>query len=241
MRDSIAAIVALLICVGRVSAQAPEPVAYWPMEPIAEGVVADISGNGHDAAAHGVGGSVPESVAGVVGEALRFDREREQYLQVADSESLADLGQMTVMAWIRPLQRSGAHEIIGNKQDRSGDPPWPGWRLRYFWARVIFQFGTGEGEEPQVSTENWSIEPGFWHHVAVTWDGERLRAYINCDLAAEAQVVGPIMPGSRPVVIGNYVGRKNAYAFDGDIDELKVFDRALTSEDIFDAAVMGMQ
>ena len=222
------------------SAQAPEPIAHWTMDEIADGVVADATGNGYDASAHGVEDTVPDVTDGVVGNALRFHREREQYLQVGTIDGLAAPDAMTVMAWIRPLDRSGAHEIIGNKGDRSGDPPWPGWRLRYFWARVIFQYGTAGGEEPEVSTENWSISPGFWHHVAVTYDGERLIAYINCEPAAEAEVSEPIMPGTRSLVIGNYVGRKNAYAFEGNIDEVKVYDRALTAEEIFAAAVDGM-
>ncbi|MGI5817595.1 MAG: LamG domain-containing protein [Armatimonadota bacterium] len=241
MRSSLNALLILSLCGCAALAQAPEPIAHWPMEQIGEGgVVADASGNGHEATAHGTEGSVPEPIPGVVGNALRFDRDREQYLQVGEAGELTAPEQMTVMAWIRPAQRSGAHEIISNKGDRSGDPPWPGWRLRYFWARLVFQLGTADGEEPQLSTENWSIEPGFWHHVAVSWDGERLRAYINCDLAAEAEVTGPIMATTRPIVIGNYVGRKNAYAFDGALDELKVFDRALTADEIFTAAVGGM-
>ncbi len=244
MRNSMRALsiaaAALLLCACTALAQAPEPIAHWSMEQIAEGVVADVTGNGHDATAHGSGDAVPEVVPGVAGNALRFHRELEQYLLVENIEGIAAPDEMTVMAWIRPGQRQGAHGIIGNKGDRAGDPPWPGWRLRYFWARLIFQFGTADGEEPQISTENWSIEPGFWHHVAVTWDGAQLRAYINCDLAEVAEVDGPIMPGTRSIVIGNYVGRKNAYAFDGAIDELKVFDRVLTQEEIFQAAVDGM-
>lgn len=241
MRNSIAVPLILLFFAAIASAQAPEPVAYWAMEEIADGIVADLSGNGYHATAHGVDGALPEVVEGIAGNALRFSGPREQYLQLAESGGLEAFDAMTVMAWIKPVARGGTYEIISNKGDKSGDPPWPGWRLRYFWTRAVFQFGTAEGQEPQVSTENWSVEPGFWHHVAVTWDGERLQAYINADLAAVTEVDGAIMPSRRPIVIGNYVGRKNAYAFDGLIDELKVFDRALTPDEIFSAAVAGMQ
>ncbi len=240
MRSNLVTLVMLMICAGIASAQAPEPVAHWAMEEIADGVVADVSGHGHDATAHGTEGSVPEVVPGIAGNALRFHRERQQYLEVKDIEGLAAPEAMTVMAWIRPLERQGAHEIIGNKGDKSGDPPWPGWRMRYFWARLIFQYGTAGGEEPSVGTENWSVEPGFWHHVTVTYDGKRLRAYINCDLAAEAEVSEPIMPHTRALVIGNYPGRKNAYAFEGAIDELMIFDRVLAPQEIFAAAVQGI-
>jgi hypothetical protein len=210
------------------------------MEQIAEGVVADASGHGHDATAHGSEETVPEVIDGVAGNALRFHRDQQQYLLVENTEGLLAPDEMTVMAWIRPAQRRGAHGIIGNKSDKSGEPPWPGWRFRYFWARIIFQFGTADGEEPQVATENWSVDPGFWHHVAVTYDGERLQAFINCESAAEADVPAPIMARDRPLIIGNFIGRKNAYAFDGAIDEVKIYDRVLAPEQIFAAAVQGM-
>ncbi|MFW6437418.1 MAG: LamG domain-containing protein [Armatimonadota bacterium] len=240
MRSSMHVLLVVALSACAAFAQAPAPVAYWSMDEVADGVVADVSGNGHDATAHGADDSVPEVIPGVVGDALRFQRDLEQYLLVENGEGLQAPEAMTVMAWIRPAQRQGAHEIIGNKGDKSGEPPWPGWRLRYFWARLILQYGTADGEEPQVSTENWSIDPGFWHHVAVTYDGERLAAYINCTLSAEVEVDAPIMPRDRSFVIGNYPGRKNAYAFDGAIDELKVFDGALTLDEIFAEAVDGM-
>ena len=239
MRSSVMLPALLLICASGALAQAPEPIAYWPMEAISDGVVADATG-AYTATAHGAEDSVPEVVPGIAGNALQFSRELEQHLLVEQTEGISAPAQMTVMAWIRPADRAEAHEIISNKGDRSGEPPWPGWRLRYFWARLIFQYGTADGQEPQVSTENWSIEPGFWHHVAVTCDGERMLAWINCDLAAEAEMPGPIMDTTRPMVIGNYIGRKNAYAFNGAIDELKVFDRALTAEEIFSQATTGM-
>ena len=238
MRSSLTAFLIVSACTAW--AQAPEPLAHWSMEEITGGVVADVTGSGHDATAHGADESAPDVIPGIAGNALHFHREQQQYLLVENTDGLAAPDAMTVMAWIRPDERQGAHGIIGNKGDKSGDPPWPGWRLRYFWARLAFQFGTADGEEPQVSTENWSIGPGFWHHVAVTYDGERLRAYINCDLAAEAEVPAPIMGRDRPLVIGNYTGRKNAYAFEGAIDELKVFDRVLTPDEIFSAAIDGM-
>ncbi len=230
----------LAVCALPATAADVSPVAHWPMEAIEDGVVADVTGNGHDATVPEAETQRPEVIEGIAGNALRFHRDSQQYLLVRNTEGLAAPDAMTVMAWIKPEQRRGAHGIIGNKGDRSGDPPWPGWRLRYFWARLVFQYGTADGEEPSVHTDNWSVEPGFWHHVAVTYDGTRLRAFINCDPLAESEIEAPIMPGKRALVIGNYIGRKNAYAFDGRIDELKIFDAVLTPEEIFNAAVQGV-
>lgn len=220
---------------------APEPVAWWDMESIsAEGVVYDKTGNGRDAQAHGLDGKLPTVEPGIAGQALRFSAEHEQYLEVGAWQDLAAPQAFTVMAWILPRERGKTYEIIGNKGDRSGEGPWPGWRLRYFWTRAMFQIGTSDAEEPSVSSPEWSTVPGHWSHVAVTYDGTTLRLYVNCIPAGEQVLGKPVMPGTRAIVIGNYVGRKNAYAFDGLIDELKFFDAELTEAQIFTAATQGM-
>ncbi len=219
---------------------APQPLAHWPMEGIEQGVVTDVSGHGYDAAAYGKDGVLPEVVEGIVSKALRFSAEDEQYLQVQKLEGLAAPEAFTVMAWIRPAKRAATYGIIGNKGDKSGDPPWPGWRFRYFWTRVVLQFGAADGQEPSISSENWSVMHGFWSHVAATYDGDKLALYVDCNLVASREVNAQIMPGRRQFVIGNYVGRKNAYAFDGIVDELKVFDTALTEDEIFAEATRGM-
>ena len=237
-----AAVVGLtcLLTMGICALAAPQPLAYWPMEEIEEGVVADLSDHGYNATAYGKDGVLPEVVEGIVGKAVRFSAEHEQYLQVQKLEGLAAPQAFTVMAWIRPAKRGATYGIIGSKGDKSGDPPWPGWRFRYFWTRVVLQFGAADGQEPSISSENWSVMHGFWSHVAATYDGSNLAVYVNCNPVASKEVNAQIMPSRRQFVIGNYIGRKNAYAFDGLIDELKVFDTMLTENEIFAEAIRGM-
>ena len=225
---------------GTAAGAQPQPLAYWPMEAVEQGVVADASGHGYDATAHGVEGRLPEVVEGIVGKALSFSAQDEQYLQVGKTEGLAAPEAFTVMAWIKPLARGATYEIIGSKGDKSGEPPWPGWRFRYFWTRVVLQFGTEDGKEPSAGTPEWSVMQGLWSHVAATCDGQRLALYVNCNLLASQDANLPIMPSPRPFIIGNYIGRKNAYAFNGIVDELKVFGEALPEDRIFAEAIRGM-
>ena len=217
-----------------------QPLAHWRMEAISNGVIPDVTGNGYDASAHGKKGVLPEPIGGIVGGALQFDEDRQQYLVVEKLEGLATPDQLTVMAWIRPARRNGTYEILCGKGDRSGDPPWPGWRFRYFWTRVVFQFGTADGREPSASSAEWSVEPRYWTHVAAAWDSDRLAIFVNGVRVAQERYNAEIMASRRKLIIGNYIGRKNAYAFVGAIDELKVCDRALTEHEGFEAAIEGM-
>ncbi|MFO7948541.1 MAG: LamG domain-containing protein [Armatimonadota bacterium] len=216
----------------------PDPLAHWTMDAVIGGKVPDVTGNGHDAV---LGEGVElEVVDGPCNKALKFNPAEEDYLTVSKSEDLQKLQTLTVMAWIKPMKRPGAHEILCGNGDKSGDPPWPGWRLRYFWARADLRFGTPDGDIPGISSPNHSIAPGYFHHVAATYDGQTARVYINCVQRAQQEIGKPIAPGNRTFIIGNYIGRKNAYPFDGAIDELKVYDEALTSDQIFAAATADM-
>lgn len=237
MRSSALVAVGVL-CVAL--AHAAEPLAYWPMDAIKDGVVADASRKGHDATAHGLEGKLPEVVPGMAGNGLRFAGAAEQYLEVKQSEGLTAPAAFTVMAWIKPVSRSGTYEIITNKGDKSGEGPWPGWRLRYFWSRAAFQFGAADATEPTLYSAEWTVPAGFWSHVALTYDGQKMIMYVDCEPVNEQEIKAPIMAADRPLIIGNYIGRKNAYAFDGLMDEVKVFGSVLNAEEIYTEASRGM-
>lgn len=239
MRNKLA--LAVLLCaVGCGAVAAAEPLAYWPLEAIQDGLVADASGHGHEARACGLDGKQPQVVPGIVGNCLKFTAASEQYLEIKHNEGLLAPAALSVLAWIKPAARSATYEILGNKGDKSGRGPWPGWRLRYFWSLATFQFGAADSSEPAVSSAEWSVPAGFWSHVAVTYDGRWLRMYVDCELVQEQEIAAKILASTRPLVIGNYVGRKNAYALDGLLDEVKVFGTVLSAEEIYAEAARGM-
>ncbi len=240
MRSDLAGTVALLLALP-LCAWAAEPIAHWSMDAAAEGVVADLTGNGHEATFFSTGGDQPKLVPGIAGSAVELSEELEQGFTVAKSEAFSFAGPFTVMAWVRPTRRGAAFEVCCLKGDKSGEPPWPGWRLRYFWARMMLQVGTPEGTEPSVSTAEWTVPEDYWSHIAATWDGKMLRAYVNAVEKACTPFEGAIAPQRKwyPLVLGNYIGRKNAYAFDGLIDEVVLLDTALTEDEIFAWASRG--
>jgi len=141
-----------------------------------------------------------------------------------------------VMAWVKPAERNTSAEIVCMKGDKSGDPPWPGWRLRYFWTRILFEFGTTDGRECSAGSPEWSVPAGYWAHVAATYDGKAIRVYVNAVSVAEQTVEGTLAPQQRPAILANYVGRKNAYPFQGAVDDVKIFAGALSEKEIFEEA-----
>jgi hypothetical protein len=216
-------------------------IAHWKMDEVIAGVVPDATGRGHDATLGGAAGVKLEAVPGIIGKALKFRADQEAFLSVAKPEDFDLAKGMTVMAWIKPAARSQAYEILCNKGDKSGNPPWPGWRFRFFWTRIMLQYGTADAKEPKAMSPAWSAPADFWSHVAATFDGRALCVYVNGVKMGEAPAEGPPLPRKSPLIIGNYVGRKNAYAFDGLMDDVKVFGRAMTEDEVFAASVLGME
>jgi hypothetical protein len=231
---------AAMLCAAPASAADDGLLAHWTMDEIVAGVVPDASGRGHDATV-GPEGVQLELTPGMIGKALKLKEDQQAFLKVAKSEDFALAKNITVMAWIKPAARAKTYEILCMKGDKSGEPPWPGWRFRFFWTRIAFEYGTADGKQPRASSPEWSAPAGFWSHVAATFDERTIRIYVNGVEKASAPGEGDILPNkSRPLIIGNYIGRKNAYAFDGLLDDVKVFNRVLTEQEIFAEAVRGL-
>jgi hypothetical protein len=86
---------------------------------------------------------------------------------------------------------------------------------------------------------NETLAPGQWHHVAVVFDGTKpsdktLSIFINGKLAAHsatASTVGPNIQTAVPFTIGSRTGGSNIIGTTA-IQDLRLFNRALTAEDI---------
>lgn len=79
-----------------------------------------------------------------------------------------------------------------------------------------------------------TVEAGAWHHVAVSFDGSTLIAYID---GAEVQRADKLEPKPAALVTGAsfHIGQRNAEhveAFRGDLDDLRIWRKALDAADI---------
>jgi len=205
-------------------ADEPKPVAVWSFEEASGDIAKDVTGNGNDGVIKNTDASKCR-VQGIVGKAIDLNG---GYIEIPDAKRLNLPGPITVCAWIKPTE-GRTHMAIFCKK---GDVQPLGYRFSFAWSRVFFEIGDGT-EKFRTSSEGWSVPAGFWSHVAATYDGKTTRLYRNAQLIKEEEVTGPIAPLDRPMVIGAYLGRKDAYNFKGLLDQLKIFDRAISPEGIF--------
>ncbi|MCX7825374.1 MAG: LamG domain-containing protein [Verrucomicrobiae bacterium] len=81
------------------------------------------------------------------------------------------------------------------------------------------------------------VTDGSWHHAVATCDGVNLKLYV--DGALQKQVVpmpGGILPNANDLTVGlnrsNPSPQEQGQSFEGMIDEVMIFNRALTAEEI---------
>jgi Concanavalin A-like lectin/glucanases superfamily len=82
------------------------------------------------------------------------------------------------------------------------------------------------------------LETNSWTHLATAYSGGSVRLYVNGTLAATTPVPGPLPNSSGPLRIGG--NSMWGEYFSGLIDEVRVYDRALSAAEIqtdMDAAI----
>ena len=77
-----------------------------------------------------------------------------------------------------------------------------------------------------------ALPTNAWRHVAVTYDGTTMRAYVNGALYGNAQAIA--LPSvTAAVQIGAWIfGNQNADYFSGTVDEIRVYSRALSAAEV---------
>ena len=69
---------------------------------------------------------------------------------------------------------------------------------------------------------------GTWIDAAGTYDGQWLRMWVNGTLAAENNFPNRLVSTTTPVYIGTNKNPNNTEPFEGVIDDVALFDRALS-------------
>ena len=153
-------------------------------------------------------------------------------LEVPHSDAL-EPEHLTLEAWVKLdhyPQGGDSRRWVVNKND---DEWIEGhYALNTQGSRVGAHLNIGGGRDNTIDL--WSDEGilplGRWHHIAMTYDGQQLRVYADGRQVAEKEVNRPRKPGSGPLAIGR---RQDSYnSFEGLIDEVRIYSRALSADDI---------
>ena len=195
-------------------------VAAYGFNENAGATTADASGRGNT----GTVTSTTWTTAGRIGNALVFNGTT-SWVTVADSASLDLTTAMTVEAWVFPTVTLPQWVSLVSKEQTGS--------LAYF----LYARGTGgpahgvfTGNAEQILYGTTALTANTWTHVAATYDGAQQRLYVNGTQVGSRTQTGAIAASSLPLRIGGNTPYGNF--FTGRIDEVRVYNRALTQPEI---------
>jgi hypothetical protein len=197
--------------------------------------VRDLSGHGNHGTVHGT-----KKGPGKAGQGLAFAAAGD-YVDCGKDKSLAPADAMTVSAWIIGRRWNVAKSTIHN--DIVGKDEWINRVSKGFTLRTNdkgqpdFNLGDGDWKQAQSAEQ---MRPGQWYHLTGRFDGKSVSLFVNGAIVARSAADKPIRPASTSLSIGR-AAFDTERRFDGIVDEVAMFNRALSDDEIMDLFHMGVR
>ncbi len=193
-------------------------VSYWPMDDNVSGnsqTITDKSGQGEDNTTD-YGGNTSGmdcTIPGKYGFACDMDGTDDE-LDNTTYTQLNGQSQMTVSTWIDIDSAQSSEEYLFHKDSQFDI------RVDDDANTVAFSLNAGSYTVWRPSV---TLPTDTWFNLTVTYDGEYQRIYINGELQASNSKSGSIANGSGQLTVGD---------FNGQIDESRVYTRALSPGEV---------
>ena len=204
-------------------------VGYWNFDGknMTNSTSTDSSGNGNNGTLTNMT-TTANAIKGKLGQALNFVSASNQYVIAPDSSSLDITTNITISAWIKPDVLGGGYKTIVSKRDLSNTT---NYQLYLNTTAGALSFYSG--------TENISsyIPPrNQWTFVSATVSGTTLTFYVNGVSVQSGTISGSVTPNNGSL----YIGSNNIpEAFSGSIDDVRVYNRALSPSEMLKLYQMG--
>jgi len=154
-------------------------------------------------------------------------------LSASDSAVLNPTSAMSVSAWIKANSWT-ANYWQGTILDKSdwADGGGHGYVLRVGEGGKL-SFAIGNGTTWPESVSGAVMSTGNWYHVVGTFDGTSIKTFINGKLVKNEPITSTtISPSIYPIKIGTATFAPDNRNFDGTIDDIQIYKRALTNNEI---------
>jgi hypothetical protein len=205
-------------------ADEPGLVAWWAFdEPRNSPAVFDYSG-------HQFGGVVRSAsrASGFDGSALKCDG---GCIQVTGCPTPA--GAMTIECWVRTDAADQSNKFIISTHGAAA-----GYGLGMADGKPMLIIPRGDWKPSVVASDKLSL--GRWVHLAGTYDGQTMRIYVDGVQSGSADRGGDVAPSGRDLFLGSFSIDHDAH-FTGILDEVRLYDRALTPSEIAAHAVKSLK
>ncbi len=213
--------------------------AFWKLE---DNTWSDSTTNNNDLTAP----DSPTIVAGIIGNGADFEAGDGNYLSLADAAQTGlDLGvsgaSFSASAWIKLESHTGVGGILGKKDEAVN-----GWRFHILPdGNIVFALRSGSGGPYFDLFSSTILNDDEWYHVLVVFNNtaDTAEIFINGVSDASAAYTDELANNTQPVIIGAFGPGNPAGSnhFDGIIDEVALFNRALTADEIASIYAHGVE
>lgn len=189
---------------------------------LATGVVADRSGNGHDAQ---VTGEVAATTGISGGQGISFNGNG--YVQ-ATGKPAAGRTDITFSLWFKTDHPEENYKLASGAWWNWG--PGSGWIM----ATHVPEFWSDDGQGlvlPGQPNNDNQFAAGEWVHEVVSYNGSRIKEYTNGRLVNDWAATGAAIGQGLPMAVGAWP-QFSGYNFQGSIDEFQIFGRSLTQQEV---------
>lgn len=232
----------LILLTGTIlNAQCPNGiVSYWDLNESTSTTYADVV-NGHDAIVE----NAPSNTTGIIGNAKYFDGTKRVSVPAHADFNFSNATSFTIELWARftDITFGSYNKIMIGRIGATTSTGVQWWVGSIQTSGTLTFFAMDESNTPySVSTPK--INDGAWHHVVAVRnaDDNTLKIYVDGTLknSAAATFTGGFASTS-PIQMG-YLNRNGVpeYWYKGDLDDIAIYNRALSTAEILDHRTKGL-
>jgi hypothetical protein len=196
-------------------------IAFWPLDQssVDGDTVEDVYAENDGVAMGG-----PVKSEGIIKEGMEFNGAGSRI--ELPKELMVGLESFTIECWFSYDNSGNWRWMFG------GGPEWNhgvGCCIYSGGSIVRYHLKTNGGEFTNGNGST-TLTPGEWYHIAYTYDGSKAIGYVNGELDFERAHTGAVMIDVSVLAIGAGYWQNSEY-FDGMLDEVRLYDRALDQDE----------
>ena len=146
---------------------------------------------------------------------------------------------ISISAWVKRRSSIGNYAVVAGIRNTNGGPTPYMINLQTASSKSIKFIVTQSNSTSVIVTSNTLIENDIWYHVVAVADGSNVKIYVNGVLQTDQKTYdGTIISPTQNFNIGRQVSAP-AYYWDGKIDQVTVFDYALSQDQVTQLGAEG--
>ncbi|MFC1774847.1 LamG-like jellyroll fold domain-containing protein [Nanoarchaeota archaeon] len=166
--------------------------------------------------------------------AYRF--EEDDFTDGADHYSIPSgdwtfAGDFAISYWIKFDSFNDYQNVLSTTSDAGANN---GWWTEFGFARGFTMLSNTVLILEDDITDLSDLDVNKWYHIVITRSGSTLEGFINNVKFGQNTYGSTIGDNTNSLLIGKYAASESGYSFDGTIDELVVWNRSLSFQEITD-------